>query len=517
MFLHKNHFAWSRGLAVCTCLSLTLLGACSDDDSTADPDTDLPSITITGLQANATIWNTVSITVTAEDNKAVKEVELLVDNKSVVTKTEKTFSYALNTTDPKLADGQHTLTAIVTDDSGNEKKQDIPFTVLNTLVSIDVPGGLLKGQERGFIFLSDAAGKVIVSQEYENNEKIRLTAPAFDGADFYLTEVLIDISNDHEELATYQKVNRGTWVLTPLYTEDTPVVAGQANISFTLGLPGIEYTVRAGDDHIVTAGDDTRSRSLKLHKNPSKLYISRREDDALATHYLLVPVSVGTNDPIDLSKVSTKLTEVPKDLSDYGYSSGYTSINGLETSGDVTAAYEVFSTYFDDVAMNYRYPGNAFTSYISYVDAVADGKFHVYNLTDGFPDFEPLATDINVEFKNNKFTGTVTGDDVDMIRFDIEADGNTAWIISAARGAVDIVIPELPVELQAIITLEEPKPAIQFYAWEKFSFDGYDGFLNFIRNSTRGALELDSDGATYKQLEIQLTPDPLGRRAQARK
>jgi hypothetical protein len=525
MFLRKNYFTWGRTLLVCTSLSLALVTACSDDDSATepdpdvdDPDTDLPSITITGLQANATIWNTVTLTVTADDNEAVKEVELLIDNKSVVTKTEKSFTYALNTAEPKLADGPHTLTAVVTDDSDNEKKLEYTFTIANTLISINVPSNQLREGERGFIFLSDATGKVIVSQQYTNNQEIRLSAPAYDGADFYLTEVLIDDNDNRQELGTYQKVSRGTWTMAPYNPDEiSPVYVGQADVNFTHGLPDTNYTIVAGYDYTYydeSGGEQTRS--LMLHKNPSRLYITRGEDDELPTHYLITPVSVGANDAIDLSQVNTKLTEFTADLSAYNVNTSWINVYGLETPGDFATSYKVFSKPFEGDVAKYRYPGNAFAHYMSRVSLSGD-QFIAYNQTDGLPDLKPLTADVDVKFEDAKLTGTVSGDDVDVVILTIEDDANTTWGFFTGKGDVNIVLPALPDELKTIIAMDESNPQIDFTGLQ-FEFNGYDGLLNYIRNSPTGTSELMDDNANYKQLDIPLTGgNTEGRRRFVRK
>lgn len=511
--LPKNHFTWGRALAVCTCMAVALLTACSDDESNADPtDADLPTVTVTGIQANATIWSTVDLTVAADDNEAVEKVELKVDNVSIVTKTEKSFAYALNTVALELEDGPHTLTVIVTDAAGNEKKQEYAFTVLNTLISTDIREDFLENGQRGFIFLSDASGKTIVSYEFENGEAVRLTAPAYTGSDFYLTEVVLDGSDD-QELRTFHKVNRGTWTLTPDSAPYDYAPAGDATLSFTNILPDVDYAIHTDMMDLATANTGRPTVTVGLYKNPSKIYITRNEDDDFPTHYLLTaPMSTGSgNPPIDLGQVNTLLTKETIDLSDYGYEFGGVSILGLVTPGDFNNAYQVSYTGPENNALEYRYPGSAFPTYYTEVELFGPG-FEVMSFTEGLPDLTPLATDAEITLTLPDISGTVTGADIDFIMFDIESDDNTYWSLFTAKGAVDFVIPEIPENLETLVTTESPDPYVGLYAWQKFNFDGYDGLLNFIRNSNHGVQELDGRGATYKQIEIHLTDDPQGRK-----
>jgi hypothetical protein len=517
--LPKNPFTRGRTLAVCTCIAVALLSACSDDESDPDPiDADLPTVTVTGIQANATIWSTVDLTIAADDNEAVEKVEVKVDNVSIVTKTEKSFTYALNTFALELEDGQHTLTVIVTDAAGNEKKQDYTFTVLNTLVATDVRADFLEDGQRGFIFLSDASGKTIVSYEYENGEAVRLTAPAYTGSDFYLTEVVLD-TKDEQELRTFSKVNRGAWTLTPKSAPYDYAPAGIATLNFTNILPDVEYAVHTDIiDELATVRTDQSLITVGLYKSPSKIYITRNENDEFPTHYLLTaPMSTGSgNPPIDLGQVNTALTKETIDVSDYGYEFGGVSIVGLVTPGDFDNTYEVSYTGPENNELKYRYPGTAFPTYYSEVELFGPG-FEVMSFMEGLPDLTPLATDAEINLTLPDINGTVTGADIDFIMFDIESDDNTYWSLFAAKGAVDLVIPEIPENLQALITTESTDPYVGLYAWQKFNFDGYDGLLNFIRNSSHGAQELDGRSATYKQIEIHLTDDPQGRRQQAEK
>src|SRR5216684_8525929 len=81
-------------------------------------DTMPPTISITSPAANATLSGTVSLTATATDDVAVASVQFKVDNGNTgAAITAAPYSYALNTT--TFSNGNHTLTAVATDTSGN--------------------------------------------------------------------------------------------------------------------------------------------------------------------------------------------------------------------------------------------------------------------------------------------------------------------------------------------------------------------------------------------------------------
>jgi len=82
------------------------------------PDTTLPTVSITSPAVNATLSGTVTMTATASDNVAVAGVQFKVDNANTgAAITAAPYNLALNTT--TLSDGNHILTAVATDTSGN--------------------------------------------------------------------------------------------------------------------------------------------------------------------------------------------------------------------------------------------------------------------------------------------------------------------------------------------------------------------------------------------------------------
>jgi hypothetical protein len=81
-------------------------------------DTTPPTVSITAPTANATLSGTVSVTASASDDVAVASVQLKVDSANTGSAiTAAPYTVALDTT--KLSDGNHVLTAIATDTSGN--------------------------------------------------------------------------------------------------------------------------------------------------------------------------------------------------------------------------------------------------------------------------------------------------------------------------------------------------------------------------------------------------------------
>src|SRR5713226_6168223 len=106
--------------------------AVSGDLACSTPaDTMPPTISITSPAANATLSGTVSLTATATDDVAVASVQFKVDNGNTgAAITAAPYSYALNTT--TFSNGNHTLTAVATDTSGNTATSTgVPVNVNN--------------------------------------------------------------------------------------------------------------------------------------------------------------------------------------------------------------------------------------------------------------------------------------------------------------------------------------------------------------------------------------------------
>lgn len=85
---------------------------------TTAADTTPPTVSITAPAANATLSGTVSLVASAADDVAVASVQFKVDNANTgAAITAAPYSFLLNTT--TLLDGNHIITAVATDTSGN--------------------------------------------------------------------------------------------------------------------------------------------------------------------------------------------------------------------------------------------------------------------------------------------------------------------------------------------------------------------------------------------------------------
>jgi hypothetical protein len=169
--------------------------------------------------------------------------------------------------------------------------------------------------------------------------------------------------------------------------------------------------------------------------------------------------------------------------------------------------------FFKDGNLSYSYPGSAFPAYYSSV-VLWGNDFDIANTLNGMPDYTPLPAEVNMTVEDGLIKGTLTSEDADLVFTSILfQDGYTQWVIYSAKGTIDLVIPEIPDDIKAAIPLEDAA-FVSATALQKFNFDGYDGYLNAIRNSTNGAHTLKSLGETYKLIETFLTI-PEGRKPQS--
>jgi hypothetical protein len=529
--LSSNFFHLRTGFLALLLLVALATSSCKDDTTEPNPDpnpdpelpedpddveedTELPTVSITGLPENGIVRNTVTLTVTAADNVGIDKVVLTVDDVTVATETEASFPYELSSL--TLDDGEHTIAATASDTTGNEKTAQYTFTVQNVVLSIDVPAVFLNdANKKGFVLLSDADGETIVSHEYHDGEAIRLTAPDFEGDEFYVTEVYIDPGTSTQELRTYSHVQRGaTWALTPP-RPGSGTLLGQATVDFSNRIPNINYLITSNGTSSFLRGTNTQIK-INLKTTPSRLLIIRSATNDLEnmTHYMLTdPVAVGTGNPVvDLSLVSNALTIVDTNLSAGGYQSAETGIFGLATAGDFTAPYSLSIFPIDDNNhIKYHYPGNAFPVYYSRTSLYGN-DFSVLNYVDGLPDFNPLPSTIDIQVDNVSITGSVTGDDVDFAEFYTTYTANKKWYFFAPKGTVDLVVPDLPNDIASLLSLQSANPVFTASAVQKFGdVDDYESFLDYVRTSGHGSRDIGIMGTTFKRYDQEVDFTAMGR------
>lgn len=500
--LTKLSTPFNRTLLTASILATALLTSCREDEA-KPADTELPNVTVTTSATSDVVWNTVALKIEATDNTAISRIELKIDNVSVGTATTSPYEFEWNTLN--TTDGEHTITGIAKDDSGNEKSVEIKVTVRNILLKADVPDDLLpiepesQYQSRGFIFLSDTDGKVIVAQEFHNGDHIELRAPAFTGSEFSVTEAQTKSYPDDLQLATTEKLTRGTdWVLSYVtYHHNYQEPAGQTELTFTNNTAGFDYyVVSNGNQWYQYAESNTASQPLNF--SPSMLYIIRTNQETQEQTYNLIPsITVGnTNAEIDLNEVTQPMTVETKDLP---ASFPYVEINtyGLRAAINDAEFYAI-AGYNDNGngTITTSYPGNAFPAYYSLNYLSGDGPVSATNRSKKPFDIVPLNATIESSYNHdhNKLNVTATGT---MDFYIVHAyRWNQYWTFYGNKSTGEIVVPEIPTILAGMVSRDLSEFNVWSTAFDYAKLDGYDGLLTFLKASEIGNYELDLNPLT---------------------
>lgn len=494
----KILFPWRQAMPAILVSAAILVSSCSDDDPATD--NTFPEVTLTSTAKANMAWNTVTFTIEGTDNSGVQALGLKIDDTLVKTVASSSFDYAWDT--QTVAEGLHTITAIAIDNSGNEKTAEIKLTVQNILLKADVPSDFLStgaSAEKGYIFLSDKDGKVIIAEQFENGDHIELRAPAYTEGTFHVTEVVSKPAIQSTELVTTTEVSRGQWVLSSYVKLDQPTVIGSTQLTFINAAKDMDYLLKTnGGEGLTDESQTTAEISLKY--DPSMLYVESGDGNSYG---LFSAVKVGSNPAIDLSTVNKAFTKetlhVPQ-----GISTVSMRLNGLPSAAITNRNRIDLRNYTVRNATEFEisYPGT-FPAYSSVVEMYGDG-ISAYNLTKTVNDIALLNADIDIAVAGNKFTGSATGD-LDFLVYSVYKN-DVAWSLYSKKGTQSVAIPEIPAMITGLASFSLEDADITLWASDFYKIDGYDGLLTFIKGSEHGNGDLDKDFLTeQKELSLDFT------------
>lgn len=494
-----------RGTAIlCLLTCLFLFDACSDTDKPPKNATP-PEIIFTNITtAGMTVWNTVEISMDANDDVGIETIEVFADENLIATLTARPFetswdSYLVN-------DGAHTIKAIATDLDGNTAKVEISVNALNTLVTLSMADDQLYSEtdftERGFVFLSDEEGNLITNFEYHNGDDITLKSNTFEGEKFFLTEALYEVrpGEDLLRMWTFAQIERGkTWVVLDDREDDDETYAGEANLKFTnLNVNSTYYAVSNGEE---TAAYEFNTEQAIHIRNNSKLYVTRDindEENAPMAYNLYPSVVIGDN-TINLGLVNKALTKVTISLpADSEYSS--TSIAAYPVANTFTDSYSIgyYASGTDILTYDIYYPGTAFPTYYTETDYETLSIYYRRASTSQTFSLPQITNDIDFTFAANKLTYSATGDfDFFSTQYSGAGDDGPYWSFFLPEGTNQIIPAiKLPTELSSFTVPDFGLPPhYTVYAFDEIT--DYDGLKAFIRSSTRSVDGLYNEGKNY--------------------
>jgi hypothetical protein len=470
----------------------------SDDDNLTE-DTEAPTIGLTGIADGDVVWNVVTLNVSASDNQAVDKVEIKLDNNLHATRTQATFAADIDT--QLLPEGAHQIKIRAIDKAGNEHEVSVNVTVQNILVALTVPDDYFSfnpnSNLRGFIFLSDNDGNVIVSREFEEDgEAIELRAPDFDGAEFSLTEVTYFSGFTHARMFT--RVNRGPWVPTGIgdhhFLDYMNSHSGQVSFNFANAVPNTTYELS-----LANAGREFSNEStvaVDLYSPSSKVLITRQATRAetgapYPSHYAVYPnVTGGTFANINLSTVVQPTIEqtIPSD-----FASASVRIYGIGNPARPRDMHPISLDYCTNNVLKYNYPGNVFAEYFhTLFYESGDGEYYYNNLR-GLPKLEKLDCTTSLTASGDHITGSVAGEDVDTYVLRLSSD-KQGWNIWAAPGDQDIKLPKIPFAMSGFLSHDYILNRSRATAVDFTDFDGYQNWLAYLRASDYGVEGWDEPG-----------------------
>jgi hypothetical protein len=499
-------------------ISSLFLSSCGEDEEPNDGNS--PSVSFKELTTNAEVWNTVNVALNASDDNGVHKIEVLVDGAVITTLETAPYEYSWDSN--SVPDGEHTVTVIAYDQSGNKQTAEIKVIVKNVLVSTTIGSDILNEDEgyskRGFIFLSDEAGKLIAFKEYQNGEKVELKSTTFNGQTFYLTESILETSLDREEIRffTYPVVKRGSnWIVFDEHDTD-PNYVGTASLNFSNAASGYEYITSTNGD-ISWVNEMDPSAESRLLKSPSKLLVVKAGFETGASHYkLFTNIVTGNNVTINLNQVTEPLSLATAALP---AGTEYASVDliGYPVANDFTEGYEIDGIHGqngDGTQMSIRYPGNAFPMYYSECYYETSNVYFSSASRTTLHDFTPFEYDFSVTMNDSAMTYTASGNyDVFIpYYYQDEAFSWMSWAFILPLGAdKTVVVPELPTQLEEYYSIDmSTNPSVYTIA----DFEGmsnYDDMKNKIATSARGLTDFYALGKNYKDMQIA-TDAPGGRR-----
>ncbi|UII19136.1 Ig-like domain-containing protein [Fulvivirga ligni] len=477
--------------------------SCADDPK--DVDDIKPDVEFNNLAEGDNVWNTIEIQASAIDDISIASIQLLVDDQLIASKeNQETITSNWNTGD--LEDGAHTLKVVGTDNSGNISEKEISVNVKNNLIKLQVLDSKLPHEQKGYIFLSDRNGNVIVSDELRAGEELILKNSEFEDSIFYLTEVYDSDIRNYRLLNTFSDIKSGReWRITPLKSQSNDTF--QAHITFKNAAESVYYRAYTSgyNEEFIRKGLNN-TRTVELSSNPGVIYVVKFDNEHNPlTYRLFTDINEGEN-TLDLDEVNIPFKNLEFNLPDYD--SYYLFIWGLYGDIELNDEYEVFnesSIESGTTSTRLFYAEEAFDQHqlqFSY----SKGRYQYRQYSYGIDNMivKEVSHNSNFEIKNNTLSYSSSGN-FDYINYSVDGyinDKRIMWqMLLPKANERTVPIFHLPDHLEPLNILNtENSKSISL---EEYSgLNGYEELLQFV--TTSDSFNESKAGHTHSAIDFSL-------------
>lgn len=371
-----------------------VLSACKDEIK----DTTNPMVSFTNLTDNQKLKGTFTLQLNATDDQNIDRVVLSIDNTEVATFSNgETLEFELNTNN--YDEGTHTCSATAFDASGNSGSIEVPFTVRNTMLSIDINDYFDDPAQSGYIIIYDMEGSVVDYKKMENNTSFEFLYPEnYDGFDFNVGQFFAYEEDTYKYYTSYTVLQCSSTHWTYNGNEDNWTGFNQ-DLKFT-NIPDHDYAIVSnGFRHESFA--PLYDYSLYTKWDPDNIFVSLYSGTT-ATYKWIENAPAGET-IIDLSQT---------DLMTKNQINTQEPISYLKVFGNLEISGEVRSYQLNASITSQYFYAPGFDSYTTWMGVASDFKEY-YVLTTGDPVTDFAGADFNVDISsadNNSFTLSHSGD-----------------------------------------------------------------------------------------------------------
>jgi hypothetical protein len=479
-------------LLVVVAITLTFF-SCNDEPQPKDSVN--PAVAINISQPNGFVKGTISVQITITDH-TFEKAELFVDGVSSTEFTDSSFQFTWNTR--TVADGEHTIKVVATDNFNNKGESTTQVEVLNNFIVVSVPLKAFEDTVDEWFFVSNSRGDLLGVQHADNDADIIFETPD----NYQKGEVVVfhafsyrDYGTHHDfEISSFTEFNPGNYNwLAPVHLGKRSeigthqwLVTNCSRANAHVSGPDVSYDQSA----IIEQQASITTHLLKNNTNLLCVLQNDVSDDIIPIYKMLANVSAGeivTNDEADFDPMVANTLSFDKEAAGAGV-----NIFGIDADNNYVTCY---SNYFYDnnsplqlSSVNAYYPGTLFSQYASFISYSDASNGSVANVKYGDPITILKRLDAKVESfteQEGKVTILTTGeyDFMNVSAADFYSPDLTGFLWQVFMPQSDVsefTVPQIPaVLLEKYSDLVARKSeAFEFVALSKFNVP--QSHLNYL-------------------------------------